>query len=144
MAKQPGELEAEARADAELGAALERVGEHRRRRTFLAAFAQDPVGFFTALVAAQSRDLRVAAGREGEAWEVLPPGEVFRERWVEDAVMRYMAEGEAARAAAAAPPPPQGPSAAQVQQQQQLMMMAAMRAAVSGAPPPKVLPGAPK
>ncbi|KFM22621.1 SWI/SNF complex component SNF12-like protein [Auxenochlorella protothecoides] len=48
-----------------------------------------PVDAVHHLVAAQARDLRIAAG--GDALDVLPPADVFAERWVEDAALRVMA-----------------------------------------------------
>lgn len=41
--------------DAQLNASLGRLAEHRRRRTMLLAFAQSPVDFINAMVAAQVR-----------------------------------------------------------------------------------------
>ncbi len=38
----------------------------------------------------QARELRIAATKDGEAIEVLSAGEVFKERWVEDAVLNYL------------------------------------------------------
>lgn len=32
----------------------------------------------------------MAASKEGESLEVLAAGDVFKEKWVEDAVMRYL------------------------------------------------------
>ncbi|KAL4425736.1 hypothetical protein ABPG75_009752 [Micractinium tetrahymenae] len=67
--------------DVSLTTVLARLAEHRRRRTFLLAFAQSPVDFVQALVAAHGRDLRMAASKEGEAYELLATGDVFKERW---------------------------------------------------------------
>ncbi|KAL6784084.1 hypothetical protein ACKKBG_A04730 [Auxenochlorella protothecoides x Auxenochlorella symbiontica] len=85
------ELEA---ADAALAAAVAAAGEAARRRAFLLAFAGSPVDAVHHLVAAQARDLRIAAG--GDALDVLPPADVFAERWVEDAALRVMAARGAA------------------------------------------------
>jgi hypothetical protein len=38
----------------------------------------------------QARELRLAASKDGESLEVLAAGDVFREKWVEDAVMRLL------------------------------------------------------
>ncbi|GAB4817018.1 hypothetical protein N2152v2_004064 [Parachlorella kessleri] len=79
-----------AKVDQALGSILVKLHEHKRRRTFLMAFAQNPVDVINALIASQARELRLAASRDGESLEVLAAGDVFREKWVEDAVMRYL------------------------------------------------------
>jgi SWI/SNF-related matrix-associated actin-dependent regulator of chromatin subfamily D len=38
----------------------------------------------------QARDLRVAQNAQNREFEAEQPSSVFRERWVEDAVMRYL------------------------------------------------------
>ncbi|EFN57724.1 hypothetical protein CHLNCDRAFT_57254 [Chlorella variabilis] len=77
--------------DLALDGVLTRLAEHRRRRTYLLAFAQNPADFVQALVAAQGRELRLAASKEGEAYELMATGDVFRERWVDDCVMNHLA-----------------------------------------------------
>lgn len=143
--------------DAALSSVLARLGEHRRRRAMLLSFAQSPVDFITAMVAAhvgageggalgrreghaavprpplppcrlcptnaptyrastpvQSRELRQSGGKDGDAFELMPQGEVFAGRWVDDCVMNYMQRKQ--RAAAE-------------QQQQAAAMVAAQQAA---------------
>lgn len=81
-----------AEQDVMLGAVLSKMTEHRRRHDFYLAFAQDPTGFIQQVVAAQARELRVASMREGEVLEVVSAGDVWREKWAEEAVMRYLAK----------------------------------------------------
>lgn len=88
--------------DSQLATTLHRLGEHRRRRTFLLALARGPAEFVSTLAATQALELRVASSREGESLEILPPGDVFSEKWVEDAVLRYMNRKAATATAAAA------------------------------------------
>ena len=38
----------------------------------------------------QARDLRVVQSAQGREFEAEQPSAVFQERWVEDAVMRYL------------------------------------------------------
>lgn len=77
---------------AELGLAtiLLDLQEHKRRHAFFLGFAHNPVDFINALIATQARELRIASSRDGESLEVLASGEVFKEKWAEDAVMRYL------------------------------------------------------
>eukprot|EP00887_Chlorella_sp_A99_P000930 scaffold5.g930.t1 len=81
-----------AEQDVMLGAVLSKMTEHRRRHDFYLAFAQDPTGFIQQVVAAQARELRVASMCEGEVLEVVSAGDVWREKWAEEAVMRYLAK----------------------------------------------------
>ena len=50
----------------------------------------------------QAQELRYAMAKDGEVWEVMHSGDVFRERWVEDAVMNYIARKQTAAAMQAA------------------------------------------
>ncbi|PRW59194.1 SWI SNF complex component SNF12-like protein [Chlorella sorokiniana] len=142
--------------DAALASILTRLAEHRRRRTLLLAFAQSPVDFIHAMAAAQARELRSSAARDGEAFELMPSGDVFKDRWVDDVVMNYMerlqrkaqaaqAEQQQLAAAAAAQQlqaqaamatlQAQQAALAQQQQQQQIQAqaMAAQQAAIAAA-----------
>ncbi|PSC67860.1 SWI SNF complex component SNF12-like protein [Micractinium conductrix] len=112
--------------DAALTNTLSRLAEHRRRHTCLLSFAQSPVDFCRALVAAQGRELRMAATKEGEAYELMPSGDVYKERWVEDAVLNYMQQRQqAAETQAAATRAAQQQALAEQQAAQQALQMQA-------------------
>eukprot|EP00850_Spirogloea_muscicola_P017254 SM000146S00974 [mRNA] locus=s146:287898:289094:+ [translate_table: standard] len=74
-----------------------RLGEHRRRHAFFSGFSQSPVDFIRALIASQSRDLRIAAtgasgagGRSAAAAARERRCNFYNQPWVEDAVVRYL------------------------------------------------------
>ncbi|EFJ41901.1 hypothetical protein VOLCADRAFT_107519 [Volvox carteri f. nagariensis] len=104
--------------DAKLANLIRRLNECRRRRALLLAFAHSPVDVTYALLAAQAglrwrrrggggggererergghgreeeaRDVRMARQGSGRDYELERRTEVFRQRWVEDAVMNYL------------------------------------------------------
>ncbi|KAG2449612.1 hypothetical protein HYH02_005145 [Chlamydomonas schloesseri] len=76
--------------DAKLAGLIRRLNEARRRRAMLLGFAHAPIDMTHALLAAQARELRMGKQGSGRDYEVERRTEVFRQRWVEDAVMNYM------------------------------------------------------
>ncbi|GBG73211.1 hypothetical protein CBR_g12928 [Chara braunii] len=76
--------------DEAIGNAIRKINDHRRRRAFFLGFSKSPVDFVNALVACQSRDLRVAAGDAGRNAERERRSHFYNQPWVEDAVMRYL------------------------------------------------------
>ncbi|KXZ46221.1 hypothetical protein GPECTOR_46g290 [Gonium pectorale] len=76
--------------DAKLTTLIRRLNECRRRRAMLLSFAHRPIDTTYALLAAQARDVRMARQGSGRDYEVERRTEVFRQRWVEDAVMNYL------------------------------------------------------
>ena len=69
---------------------MSKAEEHRRRRSFFLAFSQSPVDFMNALIASQGRDL-YASSKEGVPdFEALRRTDLFKGKWVEDAVLRYL------------------------------------------------------
>lgn len=93
--------------------------EHKRRHIMFSAFSDDPVGCIREIVAAQGRELRVAAGKESEAAEVMKAVDMYGDRWTQDAILKYLAK----KAAGPAPVPQllMQPAAGMFQQQQRLM-----------------------
>ncbi|GIL68015.1 hypothetical protein Vafri_21345 [Volvox africanus] len=76
--------------DAKLTNLIRRLNECRRRRAVLLGFAHSPIDMTYALLAAQARDVRMARQGSGRDYELERRTEVFRQRWVEDAVMNYL------------------------------------------------------
>ncbi|GLC46996.1 hypothetical protein PLESTM_002005800 [Pleodorina starrii] len=76
--------------DTKLTALIRRLNECRRRRALLLTFAHSPIDMTYALLAAQARDVRMARQGSGRDYELERRTEVFRQRWVEDAVMNYL------------------------------------------------------
>ncbi|KAL3150613.1 hypothetical protein ABBQ32_000419 [Trebouxia sp. C0010 RCD-2024] len=70
--------------------AVHRVHEHKRRRAFFLGFSQSPVDFINALVASQARDLRFMKGENGVEYEAMRRTDLFKGKWVEDAVLRHL------------------------------------------------------
>ena len=70
---------------------LHTLGEHKRRRALLLGFSHAPTEFISALVASQARDLRTIHTVQNTNYVAGAPrrSEVFREKWVDDAAMRY-------------------------------------------------------
>lgn len=101
-----------------LMAMIHRYREHKRRHTMLAALSIDPEGTLNALVAAQARELRLAAAKDAEAVEVLRSGEVYKDRWAPDAIFKYLSKKAAVAGATATMAFPSG---AQYQQQLKLL-----------------------
>ncbi|KAI3438625.1 hypothetical protein D9Q98_001047 [Chlorella vulgaris] len=127
--------------DTSLNSLLTRLAEHRRRRTFLLAFAQSPADFVQAMVAAQGRELRTSASKDGD--ELLVAGDLFQDRWVDDCIINYISRREHAASAAeqqaqqAQQQAAALASAAAAQQQQQAAAataLAAQQAAGGGGP----------
>ncbi|KAJ0968208.1 hypothetical protein J5N97_025125 [Dioscorea zingiberensis] len=69
---------------------IKKIHEHRRRRAFFLGFSQSPVEFINALIASQSRDLKLVAGDSGRHAEKERRSDFYNQPWVEDAVIRYL------------------------------------------------------
>ncbi|KAH0466829.1 hypothetical protein IEQ34_004067 [Dendrobium chrysotoxum] len=71
-------------------ASIKKIHEHRRRRAFFLGFSQSPVEFINALIASQSRDLKLVAGEASRNAEKERRADFYSQPWVEDAVIRYL------------------------------------------------------
>ncbi|KAE9601388.1 hypothetical protein Lal_00024071 [Lupinus albus] len=69
---------------------IKKIHEHRRRRAFFLGFSQSPAEFINALIASQSRDLKLVAGDASHIAEKEQQSEFYNQQWVEDAVIRYL------------------------------------------------------
>mmetsp|Transcript_17387 Transcript_17387/g.48490 ORF Transcript_17387/g.48490 Transcript_17387/m.48490 type:complete len:415 (-) Transcript_17387:333-1577(-) len=69
---------------------VQKINEHRRRRTFFLGFSHSPVDFINSLVASQAQDLRTASGVGSADVEALRKSALFQGKWVEDGVFRYL------------------------------------------------------
>lgn len=76
--------------DEAICAAIKKIHEHRRRRAFYLGFSQSPVEFINALIASQSRDLKLVAGEASRNAEKEGKSDFYNQPWVEDAVIRYL------------------------------------------------------
>lgn len=70
--------------------AIKKIHEHRRRRAFYLGFSQSPVEFINALIASQSRDLKLVAGEASRNAEKEGRSDFYNQPWVEDAIIRYL------------------------------------------------------
>ncbi|CAD6216904.1 unnamed protein product [Miscanthus lutarioriparius] len=61
-----------------------------RRRAFFLGFSQSPVEFINALIASQSKDLKLVAGEANRNIEKERRADFYNQPWVEDAVIRYL------------------------------------------------------
>jgi SWI/SNF-related matrix-associated actin-dependent regulator of chromatin subfamily D len=91
------------RLDNSLKACWHRFREHKRRRTFLTAFSDDPVGCIREIVMAQGKELRIAAGKEYEAIEVMRSADLYGDTWTQDAILKYISKKNAGLPGAGAP-----------------------------------------
>ncbi|XP_004500645.1 SWI/SNF complex component SNF12 homolog [Cicer arietinum] len=69
---------------------LKKIQEHRRRRAFFLSFSQSPAEFINAMVASQSKDLKLVGGDSSRNSEKEPCSEFYNRPWAEDAVIRYL------------------------------------------------------
>lgn len=76
--------------DLRIMTAVRKLHEHKRRRAFFLGFSQSPVDFINALVASQGRDLRYMKGEQGVEYEAMRRSDLFKGKWVEDAVLRHL------------------------------------------------------
>lgn len=76
--------------DAKVSQSVVKINEHRRRRAFFLGFSQSPLNFINTLVASQAMDLRIAKSANGKDFEMRRRSDVFYEKWVEDAAMKYL------------------------------------------------------
>ncbi|KAK9841921.1 hypothetical protein WJX84_005320 [Apatococcus fuscideae] len=74
--------------DTRIASLLHKADDHRRRRAFFLAFSQSPVDFTNALIASQGRDLYAASQEGTPEFEALRRTDLFKGKWVEDAVLR--------------------------------------------------------
>lgn len=82
--------------DEAICAAIRKIHEHRRRRSFFLGFSQSPVEFINALIESQSKDLKLVAGEASRSAEKERRSDFFNQPWVEDAVIRYLNRNPAA------------------------------------------------
>ncbi|KAJ7956058.1 SWI/SNF complex component SNF12-like [Quillaja saponaria] len=71
-------------------ASIKKIHEHRRRRAFFLGFSQSPAEFINALIASQSKDLKLVAGDASGNAEKERHSDFYNQPWVEDAVIRYL------------------------------------------------------
>lgn len=69
---------------------IKKIHEHHRRRAFFLGFSQSPAEFINALIASQSKDLKLVAGDVSHNVENERRSEFYNQPWVEDAVVRYL------------------------------------------------------
>ncbi|KAJ6748423.1 SWI/SNF COMPLEX COMPONENT SNF12-like protein ISOFORM X1 [Salix purpurea] len=67
-----------------------KIHEHRRRRAFFLGFSQSPAEFINALIASQSKDLKLVAGDASRNAGKEQRSGFYNQPWVEDAVIRYL------------------------------------------------------
>lgn len=76
---------------------IEKIEELERKRKFLLGFSEDPCGFIKALIVQQEKELRFVIGPAGvRQYQAESQTEIFNQKWVEDAVMRYLQKRTAA------------------------------------------------
>ncbi|OMO71716.1 hypothetical protein COLO4_28094 [Corchorus olitorius] len=73
-----------------IGTAIKKIHEHYRRRAFFLGFSQSPGEFINALIASQSKDLKLFAGDASDNAEKERRSEFYNQPWIEDAVIRYL------------------------------------------------------
>ncbi|XVF54678.1 hypothetical protein PTKIN_Ptkin05aG0200100 [Pterospermum kingtungense] len=71
-------------------AAAKKIHDHLRRRAFFLGFSQSPAEFINALLASQSKDLKLFAGEASHNAEKEQRSEFYNQPWLEDAVIRYL------------------------------------------------------
>ncbi|PSR95936.1 SWI/SNF complex component like [Actinidia chinensis var. chinensis] len=76
--------------DEAISAAIKKIHKHRRRRAFFLGFSQSPAEFINALIASQSRDLKLVTGDASHSAERERQSDFYNHTWVEDAVIRYL------------------------------------------------------
>ena len=67
--------------DEAICAAIKKIHEHRRRRAFFLGFSQSPVEFINALIASQSKDLKLVAGEASRSAEKERRSEFYNQAW---------------------------------------------------------------
>ncbi|KAF5732213.1 SWI/SNF complex component SNF12 [Tripterygium wilfordii] len=75
---------------------IKKLNEHYRRRAFFLGFSHSPGDFINALIASQSKDLKLAAGEASHNTEKERCSEFYGQPWVEDAVLKYLNRKSAA------------------------------------------------
>lgn len=59
------------------------------------AMSGDPVGCVRETVMAQGKELRIAAGKEYEAVEVMRSADLDGDTWTQDAILKYLSKKNA-------------------------------------------------
>ncbi|KAK1363255.1 SWI/SNF complex component SNF12-like [Heracleum sosnowskyi] len=76
--------------DEAISSAIKKIHEHRLRRAFFLGFSQSPADFIDALIASQSKDLKLLSGDANHNAEKERRSEFYNQPWLEDAVIRYI------------------------------------------------------
>ncbi|KAI3412750.1 SWIB domain-containing protein [Psidium guajava] len=76
--------------DEKIISTIKEIHRHRWRRSFFRGFSQSPAEFINALIASQSRDLKLAAGDASRIMDKEHHPDFYNQSWVEDAVIRYL------------------------------------------------------
>jgi SWI/SNF-related matrix-associated actin-dependent regulator of chromatin subfamily D len=67
--------------DEVISASIKKIHEHRRRRAFFLGFSQSPVEFINALIASQSKDLKLVAGEANRNIERERRADFYNQPW---------------------------------------------------------------
>lgn len=67
--------------DEVISTAIKKIHEHRRRRSFFLGFSQSPAEFINALIASQSKDLKLVAGDASHDAEREQRSEFYNQSW---------------------------------------------------------------
>jgi SWI/SNF-related matrix-associated actin-dependent regulator of chromatin subfamily D len=67
--------------DEVINASIKKIHEHRRRRAFFLGFSQSPVEFINALIASQSKDLKLVAGEANRNIEKERRADFYNQPW---------------------------------------------------------------
>ncbi|KAL0559850.1 hypothetical protein IC582_000230 [Cucumis melo] len=73
-----------------ISAAVKKIHEHSRRRSFFLGFSQSPADFINNLISSQTKDLKIVAGDASHHAEKERHSNFYSQSWVEDAVIRYL------------------------------------------------------
>ncbi|GAX73249.1 hypothetical protein CEUSTIGMA_g703.t1 [Chlamydomonas eustigma] len=76
--------------DQQLTQVIQRINEHQRRRDMYLAFAHSPSDFVGAMAASQARDMRTGKSANGNDFEVERRSDLFKQQWVQEAVLKYL------------------------------------------------------
>ncbi|KAE9604271.1 hypothetical protein Lal_00001598 [Lupinus albus] len=69
---------------------LKKVHEHQRRRAFFHSFSNSPEDFINALIASQSKDMKLVGGDASDNAQMKRRSKFFNQPWVKDASIRYL------------------------------------------------------
>lgn len=76
--------------DKKIISTIKEIHRHRQRRSFFLGFSQSPAEFVNALIASQSRDLKLAAGDASHIVDKEHHPDFYNQSWAEDAIIRYL------------------------------------------------------